>query len=132
MGLLPKSGKSAHRQIQGQRSKEYFQRLGESRCGVVRQKWAECCEQERRFRCATGEYSAREIRDQEARPQIEQYLNQQHGAEVAPAKDGENRCQKSWVTRQARERRYYLPPIRESVDAMLQPVHGNVGIEPRI
>src|ERR1700730_1990818 len=94
MVFLAKSGKSAHRQVQRQRGEEYFQRLGESRRRVVGQERTKRGKHEGNLRRTAGVHSPREIRDEKARTQIEQDLNQQNRTKIIFPEDSENRIQK--------------------------------------
>src|SRR3984885_3608679 len=67
-----------------------------------------------------------------ASPQIEHDLDQQDGTEIAPAEHGEDRREKCRIARQAGKRRHNLAGIANPVDAVLQPVHGDIGVQARI
>ena len=126
------AGKSADGEIQGQRGKENFQRFRKNRGGIVSEKRTERREHESGFGGAIGEQAARHIRNQQTCPQVEQDLCQQDGAEIAPSKDRKKRGKKCRISGQARERGDNLARIGDAVDAVLQPVHGNIGVEARI
>ena len=75
------------------------------------------------------ERPASEIGHQEAGSQVEENLDQQNGAEVAPSEDGEKCRQKRRVAGQPRERGDNMAGIGDAENAILQPVHGNIGVE---
>ena len=53
------------------------------------------------FAARSEKHAARKVRNEEACAEVEQDLDQQNRAEIAPAEDGENRSQKCRVARQA-------------------------------
>ena len=118
--------------VQRQRGEENLQSLRESGRRIVCQKRTKRREQKRRLRGAFGEQPPRHVGDQEASGQIEQHLHQQDCAEILIPEKREDHRQKGGIPGQTRERRHDHAGVRDAVDAVLQPVFGDVGVEPGV
>jgi len=140
-GAFPRTSRthliqSGDRAIESERGKKNLQSFGECGGGVICQEWTQRRQNKSDSRRPFGDCAAGKVGNDQAGGQVDQNLSQQNCFKIAGSKQPEDRGQKSRISRQARVARhdlfYRLRQVRLPVDAVLQPVGGEVGVGARV